>query len=119
MSDQPLHPVGSQLLYEDDKVRVWALEVAPGETFPRHLHDHDYVTISLAEGETEAHEADGSIRRNRRVPGDIQLTRVGSGQTHELKNVGTTVYRNRIIEFKERISASDVPPVNVNILEAR
>ena len=112
---ESLQPIGSQVLFEDDRVRVWELVVGPGETFPWHLHDHDYITVSLTEADLEAHEADGTIRRNHRGPGDIQLTRVGSGQAHELRNVGSTPYRNRIIEFKERISSNDEPPTNINL----
>jgi hypothetical protein len=109
------HAVGSQVLYEDDKVRVWELVVGPGETFPFHHHALDYVTISLDEADLEAHEADGTVRRNHRVPGDVQLTRVGHGQQHELRNVGSTVYRNRIVEFKVPLGPSDTPTSNVQL----
>ena len=48
------------------------------------------------------------------MPGDVQVTKVGTGQTHVLKNVGTAPYRNRIIELKQH-GLTDVPAVNVNI----
>ena len=109
------HAVGSQVLFEDDKVRVWELVVGPGETFPFHHHTLDYVTISLVEADLEAHEADGTVRRNHRLPGDVQLTRVGRGQQHELRNVGSTVYRNRIVEFKVPLGSPDAPTANVQL----
>lgn len=109
------HQIGSSILYEDDRVRVWELVVGPGESFPVHDHALDYVTISLDEADLEAHEADGSVRRNRRAPGDVQYTRVGTGQRHELRNVGSTPYRNRIVEFKVRMSTPDESPTNVNL----
>src|SRR3712207_793332 len=112
--DQPMNPVGSRILFEDDQVRIWEAEVAPGETLPIHFHDLDYVTVALTEGDVEVFEADGTVRRGHRVPGDVQVTRVGSGQRHVLKNVGTTTYRNRIIELKTHPGAGG-EPVNVSL----
>ncbi len=116
---ESLHLVGNQVLFEDEQVRIWEIEVAPGETLPLHHHGLDYVTVSLTEADLEAHEADGTVRRNHRVPGDVQVTTVGDGQRHELRNVGTTVYRNRLIEFKAGLPPSSGAPVNVNLPAGR
>ena len=110
--DEPMNPVGSKILFEDDQVRVWEAVVAPGETLPIHFHDLDYVTVTLTEGDVEVYEADGTVRRGHRVPGDVQVTKVGSGQTHVLKNVGTGPYVNRIIELKQH-GLSDGAPENI------
>jgi len=107
--DEKMHPVGSKILFEDDQVRIWEAEVAPGETLPIHFHDLDYVTVTLTEGDVEVYEADGTVRRGHRVPGDVQVTKVGSGQTHVLKNVGTGPYVNRIIELKQHGLSSGSP----------
>lgn len=112
--DHSSNPVGSSILYEDDVVRVWDATVEPGGTLPIHFHDLDYVTVTLTEGDVEAHEADGTVRSGHRYIGDVQVTKVGTGQTHVLKNVGTTPYRNRIIELKQH-GLTNVPAVNVNI----
>ena len=110
--DQTMHPVGSKILFEDEHVRVWEAEVAPGETLPIHFHDLDYVTVTLTEGDVEVYEADGTIRRGHRVPGDVHVTKVGRGQRHVLKNVGSGPYVNRIIELK-RHGLSDGSPENI------
>ena len=86
--------------------------VAPGESLPIHFHDLDYVTVTLTEGDVEVYEADGTVRRGHRVPGDVQVTKVGSGQTHVLKNVGTAPYVNRIIELKQH-GLSEGTPENI------
>jgi beta-alanine degradation protein BauB len=112
-------PIGSRVLFEDDRVRVWELVVGPGEAFPAHHHSLDYVTISLDDADLEAHEADGTVRRNHRLPGDIQYTRVGGGQQHELRNVGSTVYRNRIVEFKQPLGSPTDPTTNTNLSAPR
>lgn len=97
-----MHPIGSQILYEDDQLRIWEVAAGPGEAFPQHFHTLDYVTVSITEADIEVHEADGRIIRHHRVPGDYLVTHVGDGQLHELRNVGSTPYRNRLIEFKTR-----------------
>jgi beta-alanine degradation protein BauB len=107
--DDAMNPVGSKILFEDDQVRIWEAEVAPGETLPIHFHDLDYVTVTLTEGDVEVYEADGTVRRGHRVPGDVQVTKVGSGQTHVLKNVGTGPYVNRIIELKQHGLSEGAP----------
>jgi beta-alanine degradation protein BauB len=108
-------PVGSKVLFEDDRVRVWELEVAPGETFPMHFHGLDYVTVSLTEADVEARGPDGSVRGGHRLPGDVQVSHVGAGDSHELRNVGTTVYRNRIVEFKSPLPAGKGLAENISL----
>ena len=39
--------VGSKLLFENDRVRVWELRLAPGQTEALHEHKHDYVMIQI------------------------------------------------------------------------
>ena len=36
-------PPATRLLFENDDVKVWMMDVAPGETYPHHYHDYDYV----------------------------------------------------------------------------
>jgi beta-alanine degradation protein BauB len=101
MSAASHQPVGSRVLFEDDAVRIWELEVGPGETFPMHHHALDYVTVTLTESDVEAHAADGTVRPAHHQVGDFRVAHVGpAGETHELRNVGRGVFRNRIIELK-------------------
>jgi hypothetical protein len=36
-------PPATRLLFENDDVKVWMMDVAPGETYPHHYHHYDYV----------------------------------------------------------------------------
>ena len=36
-------PPATRLLFENDDVKIWMMDVAPGETYPHHYHDYDYV----------------------------------------------------------------------------
>lgn len=39
--------VAQHLLFENDDVKIWQVDTAPGETFPHHYHNHDYVLFHL------------------------------------------------------------------------
>ena len=36
-------PPATRLLFENADVKIWMMDVAPGETYPHHYHNHDYV----------------------------------------------------------------------------
>ena len=36
-------PPATRLLFENDDVKIWMMDVAPGETYPHHYHNYDYV----------------------------------------------------------------------------
>ena len=36
-------PPATRLLFDNDDVKIWMMDVAPGETYPHHYHDYDYV----------------------------------------------------------------------------
>ena len=35
--------IGTKLLFENDRVRVWDLALAPGESTGMHRHENDYI----------------------------------------------------------------------------
>ena len=46
--DRVLGPIGSKIVYEDDRVRVWFLKLDPGERSAIHRHEHDYLLMMVA-----------------------------------------------------------------------
>lgn len=40
-TERELGGVGTKVLFENDNVRVWELDLAPGESSDIHQHDHD------------------------------------------------------------------------------
>lgn len=92
-----VEPVGTELLYADDEVRIWNLELAPGEKTLVHQHPCDYVYVVLAPGSTETHHQDGRVDPVTDAVGDH--VRHGMGIPHQLHNVGTGRYRNIIVEL--------------------
>ncbi len=43
--DEPLGPVANQFLFENDRLKMWHLDLQPGESSDWHVHDLDYVTV--------------------------------------------------------------------------
>lgn len=93
-----LGEIGDEILFENDKVRVWALELAPGETQPWHRHHHDYVVVPITKGRNVMRFADGREKPTDEVPGGALWRQ--PGEPHELENTSDWTYRNVLIELK-------------------
>ena len=98
MSETAYGPVGTRVVFENEQVRVWEIELAPGETLPMHFHELDYVVVVLTAGTTTVEWEDGRRERNQHAPGEI-LWR-SAPHAHALTNDGREVYRNRLVELK-------------------
>lgn len=92
--------VGTRVLFEDDHVRVWLLELSAGQASDWHTHVCDYVYVVTRPGDTETEYISGKV--------DTQHDEVGktvyraADQRHRLKNNGSTAYQNIVIEFLDR-----------------
>ena len=52
--------VGTKLLFENDRVRVWDLCLKPGESTGLHRHEFDYFYVVIGGGALQGKNADGS-----------------------------------------------------------
>ena len=98
MANTQYGPVGTRVIFENERVRVWEIELAPGETLPMHFHELDYVVVALAAGPTTVEWEDGRRETNDHTPGEI--TWRSAPHAHALTNSGSAPYRNRLIELK-------------------
>jgi beta-alanine degradation protein BauB len=98
VTDTTFAPVGTRIIFENDRVRVWEIELGPGETLPMHLHELDYVVIALSEGPTTVEWQDGRRETSKHTPGEVQWR--SAPHMHALTNEGTRPYANRLIELK-------------------
>ena len=94
---QELQPIGSEVLFEDEEVRVWKLDLPAGEATPIHEHHHDYVFVVVAGGATESVNSDGTTERSSDQRGDAVHHQ--APLVHHLRNVGDSRYVNVIVEF--------------------
>lgn len=103
--------VGSNLVSETDRVRVWHLILKPGERTPFHRHVLDYFWTCHSEGSAISYHEDGSIIATDYQPGDTKHMNYPSGQylLHALENTGMSDLVFTTVEFK--CSANDPLPV--------
>jgi beta-alanine degradation protein BauB len=96
--------VGSILLSETDRVRVWRIDLAPGERLGAHRHTQDYFWIALTDGESIQHNQDGSTRRVSYRAGDTRHFDCAPRQhlLHDLENAGTRQLAFVTVEHKPR-----------------
>jgi quercetin dioxygenase-like cupin family protein len=99
LDDPAGNPIGTELVYEDEAVRVWRIALEPGEDAPWHTHELDYTTVVIEGGTVERPNDDGSVDRFELRPGDVMRGRDGTIR-HMVRNVGTTRFANVIVEQK-------------------
>ena len=96
--------VATRLVLENDRVRIWEMDLAPGEQSATHRHDCDYVLVQL-EGDRIAarFEPDTAGTHRGYVEGDVapgKTRYIGRGGIETAVNVGTRRYREILIELK-------------------
>ena len=91
-------PPANRLLFENEHTRVWEMLVQPGESFPMHSHEYPYLSLIIESAALILIQEDGSERRLELEAGAVVWGDVPD--VHAVKNVGTTTFRNRLVEFK-------------------
>lgn len=99
--------VGSRLVSETDRVRVWSLTLKPSERIGFHTHVLDYFWTAVTGGKARSQYADGRTVEVSYSPGDTQHHTFAAGEfmTHDLQNIGETDLTFTTVEFKESANA--------------
>jgi len=103
--ERVLGGVGTRIVFEDDRVRVWQLRLAPGEDSPVHRHELDHLLIQVAgdrvavipEPDTEGpyrDELEADV-----IPG--MVVHVPRGGVETARNTGRLPYLEIIVELKD------------------
>lgn len=84
--------VGSVLVSETERVRVWHLRLAPGERCAFHRHVNPYFWTVHGDGRARAYAASGAVTETAYRDGDTAHFHYDEGQSmmHSLENVGET-----------------------------
>ena len=100
---EQLGPVATRTLFENDDVRVWEMDLQPGEVCGLHHHTLDYVLFILSSASV------GALRRGENPPGGkprgfplhARATYfVPAGGIESAHNVGTTRFHEALFELK-------------------
>ena len=109
--------VGTRLLSETDRVRVWTIRLEPGERIGFHRHVLDYFWTAVTPGIGLSHMQDGSTFERRYEAGETQHESYGPGEykVHDLENTGDTELVFRTVEFLDSANAPLPVPDNVRL----
>jgi hypothetical protein len=92
--------VGTKLLLENDRVRIWDLDLHPGERVPFHCHTTPYFFVCVDAGRAISRFPDGNAMTLDYHEGDTWFDEVEQGdEVHDLENVGTTRLRFTTVEL--------------------
>jgi hypothetical protein len=101
------YAVGTRLLFENERVRLWTLEVPAGESWGPHEHTSAYVTVVAAGSHIASVMDDGRVE----VEFEAEVDHVdwhdrpSDGRVHTLVNKGDRPYKNFIVELLDEPSA--------------
>ena len=96
--NEPLGDIATEVLFENDKVRVWNLVVEPGEASDWHMHGNDYVTV-VVEGSGLVVEYDDETSTD--SPSEVGTWRFhDEHKIHRVVNNRDVRYKNVLIEIK-------------------
>ena len=103
MSDQKTvsTEVGTRLLFENDRVRVWDLRLEPGAGSGLHRHTTDFLYVVIGDGQLQRIDQDGTRHPVKPMAdGDVVFKCIDGEEVHEAFNAGETPWRNIVVELK-------------------
>ncbi len=104
MATEPTEQVGTRLLFENERVRVWDLALAPGESLEKHIHRQDYFFVVESGGLIRFADPDNPADYEdvQFTDDDVVWVAVGpEGKVdNRLTNIGTKRHRNYVVELK-------------------
>lgn len=113
--------VGTRLLSEDARCRVWTIVLAPGARIGFHTHVLDYFWTAVTAGRARSQYGDGRVAEVDYRAGDIQHLSFGPGEsmTHDLANIGDTELIFTTVEFLDSANPPLALPADIRAEAAR
>jgi hypothetical protein len=93
--------VGTRLLLENERVRVWDLTLAPGERVPFHRHRTSYLYRCHAGGPTLVRSPEGNALLYESVTDEVTFHPIGPDDVvvHDLENAGEATLSFTTVEL--------------------
>ena len=104
--------VGTRLISETERVRVWEIRLGPGERIGFHRHVLNYFWTAVNGGRGRQHLMDGTTVEYSYYPGETRHETYGPGEfkVHDLENLGD---QDMIFMTVESIEGSANKPLPV------
>lgn len=99
--EDPTEKVGTRLLLENDRVKVWEIVLAPGERAPFHRHVHPYFYVCAQPGRVRTRFTNGHYVEGDEEAGGVAFMEHSPDNPgiHDLENVGATTIRYTTVEL--------------------
>jgi hypothetical protein len=105
-SERRLGGVGTRVLFENERVRVWEMKLAPGERSDVHRHELDYLLVFLGGDRIRVEpEPDTAGPYSDALEFDVPVGRavyVERGGVETAINAGSEPYSEILIELKDQ-----------------
>ena len=104
-AERVLGDIATRLLVENDRVKIWEMDLAPGEDSDVHEHTMDYILVVI-EGDKIAGvpEPDSKGLYNEYIEAEVQPGQyfyIEKGGIETARNIGKRRYREIAIELKD------------------
>ncbi len=104
--DHPYGDIGTSMLFENERIRVWELVLEPGESSDLHHHDLDYLMVQIEGDNISAHfepDSTGTFAGSDVLEGPVSpglaiFAEAGGRET--AVNNGSETFREIIVELK-------------------
>jgi hypothetical protein len=103
-----LGDVGSRLLLENDRVKVWELKLEPGEESDLHEHTLDYVLVQVAGDRIAGVFEPDSVQNQGVVEVDVtpgSALFLSRGNVAVARNVGKQPFYEIVVELKDPVDS--------------
>ena len=93
--------VGTELVSESQRVRVWMIHLAPGQRIAFHRHVLDYFWTAVTSGRGRQYMHNGTILEKSYSAGETrhESYKLGEYKIHDLENIGSTELVFTTVEF--------------------
>ena len=95
-----LGDVATRLVVENDRVKIWEMDLQPGEASAEHRHDLDYILVILEGDKIAAICTDGREDIEAEVHPGLAVF-VPKGGTEIARNTGSGRYYEILVELKD------------------
>jgi hypothetical protein len=87
----PNENLGTRILVENDRVRIWEHRVSPGDTGPMHLHRRPYFSVVVQGSSGDTLDPAGNVLEHFTLtPGSVLwYGKEHLPETHALRNTGS------------------------------
>ena len=111
--------VGSTLVSETDRVRVWHLRLPPGKRCPFHRHVNPYFWSAHYAGRARGYFSSGQIKDVEHYPGETKHFYYGAGEymLHSVENIGDTELLFTTVEFLDGPNRPLAVPDSIRLQE--